>query len=58
MPRLSARNDTPSLTGYSCRIASMGESLAARSAGNVPNRTPILTAEAIEMRIVDAVMAA
>ena len=31
----------------------MGESLAARSAGNVPNTTPILTAEAIEMLATD-----
>jgi hypothetical protein len=39
-------------------MASIGESLAARRAGNVPNTKPMLAAEAIAMRIVDGVIAA
>src|SRR5438477_157289 len=55
--RQAAASSAPG-DGYSCLIASMGESLAARSAGNVPNSSPTLTAEMIDTRIVDAVIAA
>jgi hypothetical protein len=43
---------------YSWRMASIGDKPAARSAGNVPNTSPTLAAETIDIKIVADVTAA
>lgn len=48
----------PGGRSHSWRIASIGDSRAARNAGNVPNASPIVTAEMTDVAIVLGVIAA